>query len=750
MKLSPVMISIAACAVLSAAPITVERIVVNDTQSDNDLLIADTNLSAPQNMQSFTTKSIATLGTQANMNPYSVVQFSPSVNYTPVDQAGSNEPSYHDPIRIRGKSQTGPGGVYLIDGTPLSSNPGGGKQMLDMENVSSIDLLKGFLPVEKNIGFSSLIGKVDMNVLRPASEAGASVSQAFGSDDFQRTFIRVDSGKIGDVSVFGSFSNLTNDKTKGSGDLARKNGMIGLTYIPNNAFKAELFAIKNSDDHNNYYNLSYAQASDLDTYYKADYSSVHPTSANNVNYYDWNKQNFVTTAVFGNFEYKPTSKDTLSLKPYYKNDKGDYWYSSVNADPTKSRVINWRMDHDLFGATAAYEHEFSEALNTKIGYWYHKQLPPGPPSDQVKYKVDATGNLVYDGYSVLADNDYHVLQSPFIELSGTLDKFNYLIGARYQSFKLGSLTSYTNGTSAATSSDYDTAIANGTVDTWGSVDAKTFHTFLPSLYFGYALNDTTTVYLDYSRTYGFDVNLFPTYINPNNRSNFVSKGVTLQELWDKLDLETSDNIDLGLKTSIGAITLNPNFYVSFVKNKQANAYDEQYNVTYPRNMGDAFGYGAEFSAYGPINEQLEFLLGLSYNEYYFTQDFQTNATTTAKTDGNQLPDAPKFMAKAALSYHMGAWTLTPSARYTSSRYGDVFNKEKIDPFTVFDLDVAYKAGSFMGSKSTLFRLTATNLTNEKYISTINAADNYLAATTSATTYQTGAPFGLYGSVNLKF
>ena len=108
------------------------------------------------------------------------------------------------------------------------------------------------------------------------------------------------------------------------------------------------------------------------------------------------------------------------------------------------------------------------------------------------------------------------------------------------------------------------------------------------------------------------------------------------------------------------------------------------------------------------------------------------------------------MAKGALSYHLGQWTLTPSVRYTSSRYGDVYNKEKVDSYTLVDFDASYQAGSFMGSKSTLLRLTATNLTNEKYIATINAADNYLAALTSATTYQTGAPFGLYGSINLKF
>ncbi|MCX6062285.1 MAG: TonB-dependent receptor [Campylobacterales bacterium] len=747
MKLSPLILSIAACAVLAANPVNIERIVVTDTASDNDQLIADNNQTSGK--QTFTTKSIATLSTQANMNPYTVIAFSPSVNFTPVDQAGSNEPSYHDPIRIRGKSQSGPGGVFMIDGMPISSNPGGGKEMLDMENVSSIDLHKGYLPVDKNLGFSSLIGKVDMNVLSARAKAGAEVSQSFGSDDFMRSFVRFDSGKIGDVAVFGSFSHLTNDKTKGEGDLKRLNGTVGLTYQPNNSFKAKVTAISNSDDHHNYYNLSYAESQNLGANFNKDYATTKPTASNDVNYYDWNKQHFNTTALLGEFEYRPSNSDVITIKPYYKRDKGEYWYSSVSADgnASKNRVINWQIDHDLFGTTASEEHTFSDALKTKIGYWYHKQLPPGPPSDQEKYKV-VNGNLVFDGYGVLADNDYHTIQAPFMELSGSINNFTYAVGAQYQTFTLGSLKSHTSNTTATTSSDYDVAIATTAVDPWASVQTKTFHTWIPSLYMGYDLSPESSVYLDYSRTYGFDVNLFPSYVS--GRSNFVAKNVTLQQLWDKEDLELSDNIDLGVKTTFAGLTLNPNLFVSFVQNKQATIYDPAFGVNYPANIGDALGYGAEFSAYGPINESLELLLGLSYNRYQFTQNFQSSASSTVETDGKQLPDAPEYMAKAALSYHLGDWTFTPSARYTSSRWGDVQNTQKINAYTIVDFDMAYHIARFMGSHNALFRLTATNLTNEKYIATINAADNYLAASTTASTYQTGAPLGVYGSINLKF
>jgi len=747
MKKNTIVLSLMTSITLMANPISIEKIVVDTSAYDDEaLFMADQNLSEAQNKERFSSKSIATLSTQANMNPYTVIAFSPSVNFTPVDATGSNEPSFHDPIRIRGKSQSGPGGVYMINSMPMSSNPGGGKHMLDMENVSSIDLLKGYLPVDKNLGFSSLIGKVDLNVRSPKKETAATISQSFGTDSFQRTFLRFDTGKIGDFSAFGSFSVLSNDKYKGSGDLKRVNGMLGFAYEPNSSFKAELYAIRNSDEHHNYNSLSYAQTQNLGAFYNKDFGVTKPTSANDVDYYDFNKQDFLTTNIFADIVYKPTSDDKIIFKPYYKQDEGEIFFSKFDQTPAKQGVINWQMDHDLYGAVASYEHTFSQALKSKIGYWYHKQLPPGPPTDRRFYGVDANGELFFKKYASLADVEHHILQSPFLELSGDMNNFVYSAGIQYQNFKLSSIKNYmTNNT---TSLDYDTAISTSTLDSWGSVDAKEFTTLLPSLYTAYKFSELSSVYIDYSRTYGFDVNLYPTYTS--NYANFKGKGITLQQLWNDLELETSDNIDLGYKTTLGAITMHPSLFVSFVKNKQANVYDSDLDVSYPANLGDALGYGAEFSAYGPLREDLEFMIGISYNSYAFDQDFATSAITTSDIKGNQLPDAPEFMAKGALSYYFDRWTFTPSARYTSSRYGDVENTQKIDAFTVFDLDISYKPKNFMGSKNTTFRLSATNFTDEKYIATINTPDNVLAASTTSSTYQSGSPRMVFFSANLRY
>ncbi len=705
--------------------------------ADSDGFAEPLDVLGASNQERYTAKGIKIFGRQGNINVFKIIEISPSVNYTAVDNLGTNENGFHDSVRIRGKKQTGPGSVKSYDGVPISGNPGGGKTIFDMENIESVDLYKGYIPVDKGLGFSNLAGKVDMNIRRPEHAFGSDLSQTTGSDNFQRSFLRLDAGDMGNVSAFGSFSYTTSDKYKGEGDLKRTNGALGMVCQPTDKIKAELFVTHNRDDHHNYYNLTYDETRHLGRYFKKDFT----TDKASPNYYDYNKQDFEDTTVLANIEGALFSDAEISFKPYYLNDSGEYSYAS------KTNVINWNIDHELYGAILKYEKSFSKELNAKLGYWAHRQGPPGPPVEQKKFTVGENG-LTYAGWAVLADNGYHDFHSPFTEVSGQRGNFVYTAGVRYLNFKLGELKSYTNGTSAATSQDYDTAIEDGTLDAWASVDAKYFREWLPSVYLGCNLGEKATIYIDYTRTYGLDVNLFPTYVQ--QRSTFVSNNVTLQNLWDELELETADNFDLGLKYKIGGIWVNPNAFVSVVKNKQARIYDPAYDVAYPCNGADALAYGAEIGAGGALTREMDFLAGLSYHKYYFTEDLKTAADAAISSNGKQVPDAPLYMAKAALSYKIKGFLLTPSVKYMSARYGDVLNDEKISASTIVDFNISYEIKNVLGAKSVELRLTGTNIFNQKEVSAINTADDALAAANTAATYQTGAPFGAYGNVNFMF
>jgi iron complex outermembrane receptor protein len=72
----------------------------------------------------------------------------PSVNVQSGDPFGLSEVGFHETVKIRGKAQTGPASIRNVDGLPLTGNPGGGKNIIDMENIERIDVYRGAMPVE--------------------------------------------------------------------------------------------------------------------------------------------------------------------------------------------------------------------------------------------------------------------------------------------------------------------------------------------------------------------------------------------------------------------------------------------------------------------------------------------------------------------------------------------------------------------------------------------------------------------------
>ena len=682
----------------------------------------------------------------AASSPFKAIANAPSVNFQSADPSGLTEVGYHETIKIRGVGQTGPASARNIDGLPISVNPGGSKGILDMENVSAIDLYRGAAPVDKSLGFSNLPGKIDLTTRAPASELGTEARFEGGSHDFRRFFLRQDAGRHGIVSGFISGSYNAGDKWKGEGDFERKNVFAGLALDGGDAWGAELYAGYNEDERDTYRFFSYALAKNFDNYDR-DWSS----DRTKIDYYGYNRQDFTDRFVYANLHARLAEGVELSIKPYYLTESGDYWFSSINStDATKSRVIDWMIDHDNLGVVTRVDWQLAASQRLTPGLWVQTQEPPGPPSTQKKYKVTSSG-LVLDGWQVLADNDSHELISPFLSYLGTFDRLSVEAGLRFVDLRLGELTAYNATGAAAALTDADAARAAGGVDAMASADAKTFNEWLPYLGLTWRLDETTRVFTRLGRSYGLDVNLFPYYYA--QKSQFASKGVSLQSLWDRLELETANSIDLGLAYERDRWSVGLTSFYARHANKQSTIYDPSIGVRYPWNVADAERYGFELEGAWRITPAWTLSGNYSWNRFSYLEDLALSSTGTIATEGKQVVDTPLQMLKLGLSYTQPTWGAGVDARYIGDRYGDVLNQERVDAVTLVDASAHYNL-----SKALTLSLQVLNLFDAEYIGPVSAADdaiaNYTAAlngvTGNGSSSQYGAPRTLYAALSANF
>ncbi|GAB6147250.1 TonB-dependent receptor [Desulfocicer niacini] len=690
-----------------------------------------------------TEKGINALGPSSTMSVQKSISLMPSVNQQSVDPSGLADISnYHESFRFRGVEATGGGNPSTpvnVENVPVSGRPGGGVSIYDMENFETISIYKGGVPADKAFGLTNIGGKIDMEVKRPLNEFGVKIKQMLGTDDFSRSFLRLDTGNLStDTAGFISYSNTSADKWRGKGDSDRDNAMAGLTQKIGDGLKIELFSTYNKADVNTYRTLNYEKASSLSKNYDLDFAD----DKNDYFYYGYNRADFEDYNIFGNIEYRFDDNSKVVIKPFYWNDQG-YYMETITMKNGNNRIRRWDVDHDLSGFLSQYSRRL-QAVDLNIGFFNLQQERPGPPTSWKLYKVSSSG-LVFDKWQVLSNSSKHRQNTPFISGKYAKGRFTLEGGVKYLRYTMPSIKTY--DTTGILDVSYETALGMATsVDEDACADAKDFNKILPNLGLNYRINDDVSAYFSYGRNYGMSVSLYPYFIS--QKSAFYGKGITLQDLWDEQELEIVDNYDIGLRYITDKVYVVPTLYYARHKNKAATYYDSALGVSFPATNAKADAYGFELEAGAMAGENLSLYGSFSYNRFFFSQDICNSDGSVNGVEGEQVPDAPEFLCKAIASYRMGKFVLSPMVKYTSSRYGDIEHDEKIDDAVIFDFDLTYNAGAFPGMKmkNLDFSLTVNNILDKEYVSIINTSDYK----TLGSTYQTGAPFTVYASVTCCF
>jgi iron complex outermembrane receptor protein len=715
--------------------------------------------SEPASISVVPKKSIETFGGPAQTSPYKVLNnLLPSVNAESIDPYGLVNDGT---IRIRGQSAFTFGSLsQTLNGLPIGVSTGQGSMgnIIDLENIDSLAVSRGPIPADKGLGFGDAAGALELHIQEPGYAPSTVVQQKYGSFGFTRSYARLDSGELPTKSrVFGSFSYSEETKWRGTGDLDRFNLMGGIVQpLAEDRVKLELYGLYNKFRQDEFRPLTYAQTQDTSYYRGYDFSSnLTGTPKADYTYYGYNRQYFEEWATLGNMEINMWQGGTFTFKPYYAGYTGRRYTTAANTSPMKGISTNLTANdltynvtdyrEEQFGYLTQFEQKF-HPFDVKIGYWYQNMylFPPAPASSRV-FALNGFGSY-FQNWGSLADIGDRVFHSPFIQTKTDLDRWHVVAGLRYFQVDFPSVTAFnTTGVADGTYDDVlDRPLAVNAVQ---SVKKSVKSVWLPNGGLSFDLTDTLTARFMYGRTYACPPQgpFYNGYLN--NAAKFAAAGVSLQHLWDKAQLETADNFDLGLRYNNGTFSIAPTLFYSKHDNKQVTVYDSLVNANYSQTNAKAESMGAELETSWKAYSWLTLFGSGSYNRFQFTDNLHTSLNTTLHIKGNQVPDIPLWQVKLGFTAQYKNFSATPLYRYMDSRYGDIQNREQVNGYHILDLHLAYDLPEMWKCKEATLTLDFQNLLDQRYIAVMRNSDDSQSTSIS---YFPGAPFTVVAGLRIKF
>jgi iron complex outermembrane receptor protein len=667
---------------------------------------------------------------RATSNPFQALSLLPGVNAASTDATGL----FGGNLRVRGFNSDQMG--FTIDGAPVNDSGSFAvypQEYTDSENLCEMFVTQGATDNEApHVGASG--GNVGLVTCGPQQERRIRLAQTIGQNNLRRSFIRYDTGKIGDFSAFISYSKTKADKWTGTGGADRDHVDFKANYrIAGVDLSAGL--LYNNANNNNYRSVTLAQAASLG--YGTDFSRVVPQHlpavggtaqvepsnyADNAAYYGYALNPFKNYLATFKASTQLTPNTRLDIDPYFW-----YGYGTGGVQQTTLRegtgttalgggITDLNGDGDRLDTIRVYRGSLTQTYrpgvtakvthvidNHKImgGFWFerarHIQTQPasliGNDGNVGSIWLDNDASLVHlaNGQLYQGRNQITVSTGKSVFLQDTID----LMNSRLQitpAFSYREIErDYNNFSNAGSGQGADYNIV------------KKSSKPLPSLGVNYKINDRTSSFANISR-------------NMKVPGNFVFQGglATAQLISNIIKPEISTNYEIG--TRYRGTTFNSSltaFYVDF-KDRLASSYSQETNSTTNYNVGKSTIKGLEFELGTVPVKGYSAYSSLSYTQSTINQDMRTGINTYAPTNGKQFPDTPKLMGALSLQYAEGPFMANVAAKYTGQRYLTLVNDVKIGGYTTVDLNLAYRMPSTTWLKNPTVRFNVSNLFDKKY------------------------------------
>lgn len=684
--------------------------------------------------EAVTQKGMEVIGERGKGSVYETLGIVPGVNVEGADPYGLSAEQRH--MRVRGVRS------YLssmtVSGMPnYGGNPMGPRDYIyDMEDMESVALYKGAVPADLGTGVGNRGGAVELTPMWAQKERKAMFAQSFGSFDYRRSFVRLDSGELPSVQtrLSGSYSNTWMEKWKGPGDTGpRENVNLTVVQPVGERFELKIWGNYNDTEQHNYKPLSYAETLSLDTNRRKDYlAALTGNPQKDIYYFGYNTSSFTNKDLLFIGTFRATDHLTATLKPYFSQEDAVIWGGVSGQKPMVQKRVR---DIERRGIIADLTYDI-KTFSASMGWL--GELSKWNITSQ-NYNPVQNG-LNYAGYGALlrGGSDDNEVESPYFKLAGRLGKWDLQAGIKYfyykEPYQMGYVSDKSNPSKLNRAADLDRPSTD--YDIW-----------LP----------TAGVAYNYSKELQFSVRYGKNFIRPyaymplvslynSNRAAFQKQGITLADLFNGYDIEESDNFDVTVRYASDYFDISPTLFLRKHKNLLTTVYDPRVNLNYQQNVGEATGYGIEIPTNFYVMDNLTFFINPTCT--WLTYD--DNITYMGKTlysEDKQVVDVPRFMLKTGAIYKYGNFQFTPIINYIGKRYGDVEHKEEVSSYWTADVKVDYIRKKVWYADELKISFELDNIFDKKYISIINAMDDSRQGTTS---YYVGAPFTAMLSLSLAF
>jgi len=722
----------------------------------------------------------------------SILQAAPGANYAQMiesipgvlaitdDVTGLNDANYS----IRGFTNDEIG--VTVNGAPI--NDSGNYRVYpteygDTENMGDITVLQGYPDVDQPVA-GAAGGTVSWVTIDPSHTAQVDLGLSAGSHDYQRAFIRLQTGDLGPVRSWVSYSHNEVDLWRGGGNanVQKVDGKSVWTIDDHNSISASVQY--NHELKYQYATLSKVQANT--NYFQGyDLTLLNPTDSN---YWRLHTNPFDSLLVSMDGEFRLTDSTRVSVVPYFQygggGSGGGYTFTESTATSNYGRFAYSNQDIDNNGTVSttaaggkALAYELSKSYtwrpgviakliqqlgrddSLEVGFWLdqprQEQSEPFTPTVQgapvdiwqsnsanlVKYSPHGGPQYLYNEYTQTS------LRRGFLENTWTpTNQWTVTTGIAYTSvLRKGWDYEY-----------YGAFAGPAYQQQYGGYARATYNKATPTAGIKYQLNDQNQFFAGYGRTFRAPINgsvlqnaavLLFYQANPGELGFSKITPAQLAAIANNKP-EIADTVDVGWRYYGSRISAAVDAYGSNLKNKQLSGYDSASSATVYLSVPELHQRGVNAEASFKLYDDLTLYGSYAYTKSTFAADMDSIGDGYYPVNGKSFLDTPKNTAYLRLAYDHGPLWASLDMKYRSSFWGDWMNTEKAGGFTTLDFNAGWRFPDFASwltkpeIKLNVFNLTDKHALIYDSVTTLLATKGPLDPISGKALYAGGAYYNL--------